>query len=271
MARSPLYGSSVATLASRKITPSTAAFDKINDLANKAQNRAAVLGIKRDTQAESQQVQRGQVGEDRRPVSTVANEVLDNKYRNINEFGKRVTNYTKEAVRVKNERERAAQATSLGGNNGGQQVQSLGGNYDLSSIKSEARAQLVSQAMGMIGTPYAWGGGNYGVRSSRGTGKGTQNVIGVDCSGLVTYVYSTLGVRLPARQSDAMLRAAGYRTSIQNLQPGDLVGWGRGGHVALYIGNGEIIESPNVGKTVRRRRLGAGENVFGVHIRLSGE
>jgi cell wall-associated NlpC family hydrolase len=128
---------------------------------------------------------------------------------------------------------------------------------------------LVRSAMGLLGTGYAWGGGGYGVRSSRGTGKGTQNVIGVDCSGLTTYAYSTIGIRIPrtARQQGTI----GYKTSIKNLRPGDLVVWNNGSHTSMYIGNGQIIESPNVGKTVRIRALRPGEAVTGIHLSLSGD
>lgn len=134
---------------------------------------------------------------------------------------------------------------------------------------SSARQQLVRSAMGLLGTGYAWGGGGYGVRSSRGTGKGTQNVIGVDCSGLTTYAYSTIGIRIPrtARQQGTI----GYKTSIKNLRPGDLVVWNNGAHTSMYIGNGQIIESPNVGKRVRIRSLRPGEAVTGIHLSLSGD
>lgn len=136
-----------------------------------------------------------------------------------------------------------------------------------------ARQKVVREAMGLLGTGYAWGGGGYGNRSSRGTGKGTQNVIGVDCSGLTSYAYSTLGIRLP-RQSDQQLRSTGYKTKVQNLRPGDLVGWARGGHVAMYIGNGQIIESPKPGGHVRIRTLGSGDSragVYGVALRLGDD
>jgi len=131
-----------------------------------------------------------------------------------------------------------------------------------------ARAQLISAAESLLGTPYAWGGGGYGVRSSRGVGMGTQNVIGVDCSGLTSYAYSTLGIRLPrtARQQGTI----GYRTAVRNLQPGDLVVYTNGKHVMMYLGNGQVIESPKPGGRVRIRSLG-NESVFGVHINLPGE
>lgn len=134
------------------------------------------------------------------------------------------------------------------------------------------RSQIVQNAQSMLGTPYAWGGGGVGVRSSRGTGKGTQNVIGVDCSGLTSYVYGLIGIKLP-RKSDTQL-TTGVKTNINNAQPGDLVGWGPGGHVAIYAGNGQIIEAPKPGGRVQTRTLSARDRsrgVYAVRLRLPGE
>lgn len=132
-----------------------------------------------------------------------------------------------------------------------------------------SRGQLLDIAAGMIGTPYAWGGGGIGIRASRGTGKGTQNVVGVDCSGLTSYVYSMMGIKLP-RQSDAQLYQ-GVRTNIKNAKPGDLIGWKRGGHVAIYAGNGMMIESPKPGGQVRYVPIWDAGNAFAVRINLPGD
>ncbi len=131
------------------------------------------------------------------------------------------------------------------------------------------RGQILESAINMLGTPYAWGGGGIGVRASRGQGKGTENVIGVDCSGLTSYVYGLYGLRLPRTANQQS--TVGVRTSIANAQPGDLVGWSRGGHIAIYAGNGYIIHSPQPGKTVTMRRLFEGESVFAVHLSLPFE
>lgn len=127
------------------------------------------------------------------------------------------------------------------------------------------RAALVSSAQRYIGLPYIWGGTNL----SRG----------VDCSGLVQSVYAQLGLKLPRTAQEQANWGTnginGTRTSINNLQAGDLVAWNGGydrgryiGHIAIYAGNGEIIESPDVGLTVRRRKLRANENAFGVHLKI---
>lgn len=126
------------------------------------------------------------------------------------------------------------------------------------------RLKILENAASMIGTPYAWGGGGYGVRKSRGIGKGTENVIGVDCSGLTSYVYGKVGLKLP-RHSNSQT-AVGVKTKIDNAKPGDLVGWNRGGHVAIYVGNGYIIESPKPGHSVRLRKIGSNEGIYAVKL-----
>ncbi|MGW2092528.1 C40 family peptidase [Promicromonospora sukumoe] len=68
---------------------------------------------------------------------------------------------------------------------------------------------------------------------------------GMDCSGLIQYVYAQLGVSLP-HSSSAML-GSGYQVTYP--EPGDIV-W-TPGHVALYAGNGMIIEAWAAGMPVR--------------------
>ena len=148
------------------------------------------------------------------------------------------------------------------------QPQSGGAEYTSNTVDdNNPRGQVVKAAMSLIGTPYAWGGGGYGNKGSRGTGKGTQNVIGVDCSGLVAYAYGAIGLKLP-HFSQAQL-SMGYRTSMDKAQPGDLVGWAEPGggvkrHVAVYIGNGMMVEAPQPGGRVQQRPVRG--NAFAVHL-----
>jgi cell wall-associated NlpC family hydrolase len=132
------------------------------------------------------------------------------------------------------------------------------------------RQQIVNTALQYVKdkVPYAWSGGGAGVRVSRGT-RQDKNVVGVDCSGLVAYSYSKIGVNLPHYSGSQT--AMGYRTNIRNAQPGDIVGWNKGGHVAVYIGNGMIAEAPGSGKLTRVRKLGANEAVYAVRLKLQGE
>ena len=201
-----------------------------------------------------------------------------NKNNELNQFGQNITQMQQYAQQKKQAEDQAAQQSAV--KTGGFQQS----NYDNSGVTpvdntvysgpaSSQRQHLVSQAEGLLGTPYAWGGGGYGNRGSRGTGYGTENVVGVDCSGLTSYAYSQIGIRLP-RVAAGQLTTTGYKTNVNNLAPGDLVGWNGLGHVAMYIGNGRIVESPHAGATVRIRALGASDTnrgVFGVHIKLPGE
>ena len=88
---------------------------------------------------------------------------------------------------------------------------------------SAAGQAAVAAAKSQVGQPYVWGG----------TGNG-----GFDCSGLTQWAYSQAGVDLP-RTADQ--QAVGQQVSADQLRPGDLVVWD--GHVAMYSGNGEIVEA----------------------------
>lgn len=132
------------------------------------------------------------------------------------------------------------------------------------STTNGLRTALVGKAQSYSGLPYVWGG--------------TDLSKGVDCSGLVQSVYNMLGIKLPRTAHEQSRSSIGTRTSISNLKPGDLVAWQGGwrgpdyvGHIAVYAGNGEIIEAPSAGQTVRRRKLRNDENTFGVHLSLPGD
>lgn len=91
----------------------------------------------------------------------------------------------------------------------------------VASAGSGAGQQAVNLAMELVGTPYVLGG--------------STPSQGLDCSGLITYVYKQLGVSLPRTSGD--LRYAG--TAVSNPQPGDIV-W-TSGHVSLYeIGRAHV-------------------------------
>jgi cell wall-associated NlpC family hydrolase len=93
---------------------------------------------------------------------------------------------------------------------------------------------VVGVAMQFLGTPYVWGGAAPG---------------GFDCSGLVMYVYSQVGVSLPHHAADQY--NYGVPVSRDQLEPGDLVFFDGLGHVGIYIGNGEFIHAPHTGDVVK--------------------
>jgi hypothetical protein len=117
------------------------------------------------------------------------------------------------------------------------------------------RAAIVSAARKMLGTPYVWGGTSYS---------------GVDCSGLIKLLYGKQGFDLPRLSADQA--RLGSRVALSKLQPGDLVGWDNSSrnngadHIAIYIGNGKIIEAPRPGGVVQISSLYDTGNAWGVHL-----
>ena len=100
---------------------------------------------------------------------------------------------------------------------------------------SGSGAKVVQTALKYMGVPYVWGGASPG---------------GFDCSGLVMYVYGQLGVSLP--HLAASQYNYGTHVSRDQLQPGDLVFYGSPiHHVGIYVGNGDMIDAPYTGVSVR--------------------
>jgi cell wall-associated NlpC family hydrolase len=89
-----------------------------------------------------------------------------------------------------------------------------------------------------------------GVRYKRG---GTNPKSGFDCSGFTRYVYKMAGKKIP-RTSSAQ-RHSGKTVSRAHARPGDLVWFKDFRHVAIYAGNGYIIDAPKPGKKVTKRKL----------------
>ena len=138
--------------------------------------------------------------------------------------------------------------------------------YTATTAPGDKRQAIINAAMSQLGVNYSWGGG--GTKgASTGSGKGSKTV-GFDCSGLVQYAYSKVGIALP--RTAATQGTQGVKTSIDKLQPGDLVAWNSGKHIAVYAGNGNIIEAPHTGAQVRTRTLSKKElgAVHGVALGL---
>lgn len=105
----------------------------------------------------------------------------------------------------------------------------------------------IARAMSMVGTPYVWGGGD---ANGPTTGLNGGSVKGFDCSGLVLYAYAGAGVSLPHYTGYQYQR--GTQIDPASAQRGDLLFWGPGGsqHVAIYLGDGMMIEAPQSGQNV---------------------
>lgn len=122
--------------------------------------------------------------------------------------------------------------------------------------------RIMQTAFGLIGYPYVWGGTSSGEQSLFGvTSRG-----GFDCSGFAWRVYkgqayaggaklaTTLKGRTAAQMAGEVPKAR--RIALENLQPGDLLFFGRGGrraraaavdHMGIYAGNGWMIHSSRYG------------------------
>ena len=98
---------------------------------------------------------------------------------------------------------------------------------------SDLGVAVAEYALQFVGNPYVWGG--------------TSLTNGADCSGFVMSVYANFGVSLP--HSSKADRTQGYAVDgLENAQPGDLICYS--GHVALYIGNGQIVHAANSRKGI---------------------
>jgi cell wall-associated NlpC family hydrolase len=100
---------------------------------------------------------------------------------------------------------------------------------------SGAAQVAVDTALAQVGDPYVWGAG--GPNS-------------FDCSGLTQYAYSAAGVSLP--HSSRSQSQMGTAVPVSELQPGDLLFYySPTSHVAMYVGNGQMVHASTAGKPVQ--------------------
>lgn len=126
-----------------------------------------------------------------------------------------------------------------------------------SGSSSQKVETVIARAMGQLGVPYAWGGGNAngptkGIRDGGvADSHGDYNKIGFDCSGLTLYAYAAVGIDLPHYTGYQYQRGKHYPAS--QMKRGDLLFWGPNGHghVAIYLGDGKMIEAPQSGSVVK--------------------
>lgn len=136
---------------------------------------------------------------------------------------------------------------------------SPGGKLTVSNANPGAPEDIraVKLAEHYLGTPYVYGGDKPG---------------GFDCSGLLQYVWAKNGVNIP--RTTYQQWSAGKAVGLHQLQPGDAVFF-RGsdpmvsggnvlpGHVAMYIGNGKVIQAPHTGADVQISNLNAMGPIMG--------
>lgn len=117
----------------------------------------------------------------------------------------------------------------------------LGATDGYSGGGSRRGEQVVAMAREYLGVPYVWGG---------------TDPSGFDCSGLVQFVYDRMGVSLPRVSAD-QARSGQPVSSLSEARAGDILAWDTGprnvgaDHVAIYAGDGMMIEAPRRGGRVQ--------------------
>ncbi len=112
-------------------------------------------------------------------------------------------------------------------------------------LPSSSYSGAAGVALSYIGTPYVWAGAAPG---------------GFDCSGLVMYAYSRVGVSLP--HSSYALWNVGVSVPRSQLESGDLVFFSGLGHVGIYIGGGQFVHAPHTGDIVKVSSIDSGSYAY---------
>ena len=105
-----------------------------------------------------------------------------------------------------------------------------------------AAEDVLFRALGLVGTPYRWGG--------------NTPDSGFDCSGLIGFVYrDAAGIALPRSTRDMLVMRA-PNVNREQLQTGDLVFFATSGgsqvsHAGIYVGEGRFVHAPATGGTVK--------------------
>ena len=125
------------------------------------------------------------------------------------------------------------------GDRGGRGLRPGQGQADRSEAPTRAE-RAVKMAVQAVGLPYRWGG--------------ESPAAGFDCSGLVRWSYSWVGLDLP--HSSYALYGVGRSVPESRLEPGDILFFGGLGHVGLYVGRGRMVHAPQTGRNVEIVGLG---------------
>jgi len=145
--------------------------------------------------------------------------------------------------------------------------------YTRPAAHQQAINYVIARALSQRGVPYTYGGGN-ATGPTRGSDQGAAvvdqgaavvgavpglsivppapqaNVVGFDASGLIVYAFAGVGIKLP--RSSGQQYSAGVKVPPALALPGDLIFYGLDGSqsVALFLGNGQMLEATDPAVTV---------------------
>ncbi|WP_278315355.1 C40 family peptidase [Lolliginicoccus levis] len=135
-------------------------------------------------------------------------------------------------------------SSDLDGTTGGTTVQLPDGSTTVAPTPEAAAA--VRNALSQQGVPYVWGG--------------TSPGSGFDCSGLTQWAYRESGVEIPRLAQE---QGVGTPVGVDQAMAGDLVVWD--GHVAMALGNGQMVEAGNPVSVSPIRTDNMGQAFYGVY------
>ena len=155
----------------------------------------------------------------------------------------------------------AAQGNAPGPSGGGSSVGagSFGsGNGIWTPAKGRAAA---NRALRWLGEPYSFAAGNFdgptwGLCVTNDSGWNDCHVFGFDCSGLALYAWAPAGIYMD-HYAATQYGYGRVHPSVDQLLPGDLMFWSSDGtrsgihHVAIYVGNGNVVQAPQSGDVVK--------------------
>jgi cell wall-associated NlpC family hydrolase len=130
------------------------------------------------------------------------------------------------------EQQQTVQATTVGGSSGSADPAP---SYTGSTATEGGKAAAFAVQMAADACPYVYGA----------TGPCSD---GYDCSGLAQAAWSAAGVSIPRTTYDDWSSLP--HISMSSLEPGDLIEYDGEGHVAIYVGNGMIVDAPHTGADV---------------------
>lgn len=113
----------------------------------------------------------------------------------------------------------------------------------LSRVTQEQAHDITIYAVGLVGTPYRYGGN-------------TPDA-GFDCSGLIGHVFQTRAALAPPR-TVARLQTWGQSVASSSIRSGDLVLFAQSEvatHAGIYVGEGRFVHAPSTGGVVRLDNL----------------